>query len=569
MKFCLKVLTVATACLAFGCNEESTKIINVETDQPQECEIDGQVQCDDECIDPNNDPKYCGADDRCKHYTTCDGSSQECQAGSCVPKNSEQPKACEREGLVSCGDVCINPMTNNTYCGADDHCKNFKTCDDLSQECSNGTCVPKNTEQPKACENAGQVKCGDACIDPKSDPKYCGADENCEHYTACDESSQECSAGTCAPKSTEQPKTCETDGQVKCGNACIDPQTDPKYCGADSNCDHYTTCNDLSESCSAGTCVPKSTEQPNTCQIAGQVRCAGACIDPKTNSKYCGADEKCEYYMTCNESSQECSAGACVAKVIEQPQTCQTAGQVKCGESCIDPKNNKKYCGADSNCTHYTTCGDRYACENGICKFDYSTVTASEPSFTTDDGIPNGITYRLINKTGKNICFSGKFKPYIKKGGPHNGWNSDGSGSPTTQELESHITPPTDVSDGWPHWHINDIKLAPNEYKEFSLTEFKQYNGNGTTVQTVVEPMDKYTNGEWYFLAEDNVAAGGPCIKLGFAAMERDKGNKRSNSAYIIHVKPIQASDCKVEKGKKYNLIIDKADTDSKYWYCD
>jgi hypothetical protein len=68
-------------------------------------------------------------------------------------------------------------------------------------------------------------------------------------------------------------------------------------------------------------------------------------------------------------------------------------------------------------------------------------------------------------------------------------------------------------------------------------------------------------------VAEDNVAAGGPAIKLGFAAMEAD--GKRSNSAYIIHVRPVKASDAKIEKGKKYNLVIYKADTDSKYWYCD
>ena len=564
MKFCLKVLTVATACLAFGCNEESTKIINVETDQPQECEIDGQVQCDDECIDPNNDPKYCGADDRCKHYTTCDGSSQECRAGSCVPKNSEQPKACEREGLVSCGDICINPKTNKTYCGADDHCQNFTTCDELSQDCSNGTCVPKNTEQTKACENAGQVKCGDACIDPKSAPKYCGADENCEHYTACDESSQNCSNGTCVNKQFEQPKTCEIAGQVKCVDTCIDPKTDQKYCGADDKCDHYTTCNEFTEVCRGGTCVPKGTEEPQTCAIAGQVKCGDTCIDPKTSQKYCGADENCTHYTSCNESSQDCIGGTCVNKQVDQPQNCNS-GQVKCGNTCIDPKTNKQYCGADANCTHYTTCGDRYICDSGNCEFDYSTVTADEPSFTTDDGISNGISFRIINKTGKNICFSGKFKPYIKKDNPYNAWKTDGTGSDTTQELECHITPPTHCNGGWPHWSVNDIKLAPDEYKEFSLTEFKKYNGNGSFVQTEIEPMEKYTNGQWYFVAED--APGGPGIKLGFAAMEKD--GKRSNSAYIIHVRTIKPSDCKVEKGKKYNLIIYKADTDSKYWYCD
>ena len=253
--------------------------------------------------------------------------------------------------------------------------------------------------------------------------------------------------------------------------------------------------------------------------------------------------------------------------MLFRSKACEVEGQVKCGDACIDPKTDKEYCGADENCENYTACGDQTVCDGGECRYDYDSVTADTPSFATNDGIANGITFRMINKTGKDICFSGKFKPYIKKDGPMNGWNSDGSASPTTQELECHQTPPSSVADGWPHWHVNDIKLAVGESREFSLTEFKEYAGNGTTVQTVVIPMDTYTNGEWYFVAEDNVAAGGPAIKVGFAAMESE--GKRSNSAYIIHVRPVKASDAKIEKGKKYNLVIYNADTDSKYWYCD
>ena len=94
-----------------------------------------------------------------------------------------------------------------------------------------------------------------------------------------------------------------------------------------------------------------------------------------------------------------------------------------------------------------------------------------------------------------------------------------------------------------------------------SAASFKHVSPAGAAVGLPLSEVDRHI----YFVAED--APGGPGIKLGFAAMEKD--GKRSNSAYIIHVRTIKPNDCKVEKGKKYNLIIYKADTDSKYWYCD
>ncbi len=428
----------------------------------------------------------------------------------------------------------------------------------------------ENANKPQVCETEGQVKCGDTCIDPQTDRRYCGADANCEHYTTCDASLQECRNGSCEPTTThpDQPVKCET-GEHVYDKICEPDSID--HCGA-----HGRACSQeiegwASGKCESGQCVPEQCESHkhlngNSCEDDSAAHCGSADINCATAIE--------------GWKDGECTDGTCVVSSCTDgyhltttnscepdPQGCEIAGQVKCGDTCIDPLRSAAYCGADEHCEHYTACSDNYLCSDGACKYDYDSVSANDPSFATDDGIPDGISFRLINKTGKDICFSGKFKPYIKKDGPHNGWNSDGTGSPTTQELECHITPPTSTDDGWPHWHVNDITLANGESKEFSLTEFKEYQGNGSFVQTITIPMDTYTNGEWYFLAEDNVAAGGPSIKLGFAAMEND--GVRSNSAYIIHVRPVKASDAMVQKGKKYNLIIYQADTDSKYWYCD
>ena len=272
-----------------------------------------------------------------------------------------------------------------------------------------------------------------------------------------------------------------------------------------------------------------------------------------------------------------CEAGACVATICKDgyaittsktcEKFCKINGQVKCGEECIDPATSQDYCGADEKCGNYTPCGDYQICENGKCK---DNVSAADPSFATDDGIPNGITLKLINKSGKDICYSGKFKLFIKQNGPQNGWET----SDKTYELECHLTPPTHEEGGWPHWHENKLTLAPDESKEYDFTEFTEYKGNGSYVQTVKVALDTYVNGTWYFFEKDNsgfIESGGktgvPAIKLGFAALNQD--GTRGDNAFILHVRPVKASDSKLEKGKKYNLIIYEAVTDSKYWHCD
>ena len=466
MKINIGCLVVVVASLFIGCTEDS-RIGNVDNDA---CKTEGQGKCGDE----------------------------------------QAPQACEIEGQVQCKNVCINPKTNNTYCGADENCQHFTTCNDLLEDCREGACVAK-TQQPQACEIEGQVRCKNVCINPKTNNTYCGADENCKQFTTCDDLLEDCREGACVPKTSVQPKSCQTAGQIMCGDVCVDPLTSLAYCGADENCEHYTACDALSQNCSAGTCVNKSPE----------------------------------------------------------PQPCQTAGQVKCGDVCIDPLTNQTYCGADAKCEHYTTCGDKQSCEGGTCHLN---VSASDPSFATDDGIPNGITLRLINKSGKDICYSGKFIMYIKENGPQNGWGNDNK--PIGYGLPCHLAGPSNENGGYAHWHENKFKLKPDEYKDYDFTEFIDYSGNGSSVQKVAIPIDKYVNGKWYFYPDNNVlfessngAGGIPAIKMGHAAMEQD--GTRGDHAFLLHVRPVNANDGKLEKGKKYNLIIYEAVTDSKYWYCD
>ena len=62
-----------------------------------------------------------------EQQNTCDPSCKEnktCQNGVCVD-NSEQPKNCSTPGYVMCNNACIDPMTSNQYCGANEQCKGY------------------------------------------------------------------------------------------------------------------------------------------------------------------------------------------------------------------------------------------------------------------------------------------------------------------------------------------------------------------------------------------------------------------------------------------------------------
>ncbi|MBO4351699.1 MAG: hypothetical protein J6A01_12265 [Proteobacteria bacterium] len=443
-------------------------------------------------------------------------------------------------------------------------------CNDDSGNGSNNT-KPEEVAQPQACEIEGQVRCGDACIDPKTSQAYCGADEKCEHFTACGEN-QSCSEGKCtavkpATGEDEQPVSCET-GEHEYNKTCEPDSVD--HCGThDKSC--LTVEGWADGKCESGQCVLEQCQ--SGMHLNGDV-CELDTIE------HCGSTENNCANAIEGWKEGACSEGACIvascmdgyhiteAKTCEQdPQGCETDGQVRCEDVCIDPKTSQAYCGADEKCENYKKCEDNESCKDGVCERN---VSADDPSFATDDGIPDGITFRLINKSGKDICFSGKFKVYIKKGGPQDGW-AEGA---TTYELECHLSAPTSEAGGWAHWYENKLTLAPDAYRDYDFTEFTEYWGNGQNVTTKIVPLDEYVNGQWYFFSEDNPgfiasngAGGVPAIKLGFAAMKDD--GTRGDNPFLLHVRPVKASDGKLEKGKKYNLVIYEAVTDSKYWHCD
>lgn len=115
---------------------------------------------------------------------------------------------------------------------------------------------------------------------------------------------EDTSTTTMGEESTSTTGGCMGD-QVLCDGACIDPATDPDYCGAVDDCMDQN----------AGTVCGKGQEcVDGQCECMMGLLCDGACIDPQVDLLYCGAMDDC---MGPNAGEQcmlsaECVAGACV-----------------------------------------------------------------------------------------------------------------------------------------------------------------------------------------------------------------------------------------------------------------
>jgi hypothetical protein len=197
-------------------------------------------------------------------------------------------------GTVRCGTECIDPLSNPEYCNADATCTMFTRCT-AGQSCVSGRCRTNCT--------AGSIFCGGRCVDPSTDPAFCGASGDCaagNAGTMC-MGSQVCSGGACLAM-------CPA-GTVDCGGSCIDPRSNRMNCGASGNCmgpNAGATCGAgevcVNSRCSAGGCA------------TGTIRCGDSCIDPNSNRAFCGASSTCagaNAGVACG-TSEQCVAGACI-----------------------------------------------------------------------------------------------------------------------------------------------------------------------------------------------------------------------------------------------------------------
>jgi hypothetical protein len=275
----------ATAALAFalslmfgaaGCSGDDTPGGTAAPTCPEP-----QTLCDDACYNLQSSPQACGA---CG--TTC-ADGEVCSEGVCT-------LVCAA-GLVECGGACIDPLTDRGFCGASQNCEGpaaGSVCDD-TEVCSGGTCQTNCT--------GGTLLCDGRCADPDYDPDYCGATADCAGENAGEvcATNEVCDQGACRSE-------CGPDNLV-CGSSCIDPMTNPNFCGASDDC----TDGNAGEVCAAGSACVDGTCQPNCPE--GQIICNGQCVDPMTNPNFCGASGTCtdaDAGRAC-DGNQACLGGTC------------------------------------------------------------------------------------------------------------------------------------------------------------------------------------------------------------------------------------------------------------------
>jgi Stigma-specific protein, Stig1 len=180
----------------------------------------GELSCDGTCIDPYTDNMHCGASGNCQGIS----SGVMCGGGEVCNGSGVCATSCG-SGELDCNGTCIDPSTNNTYCDATGDCQGANA----GSTCGGGTvCAGSDGCQP-TCQDT-MVECNGTCIDPSTNNNYCGASGDCmgsNAGSACG-SGYVCSGSACVV-------TCPS-GEIDCNGQCIDPNRDNTYCGATTDC---------------------------------------------------------------------------------------------------------------------------------------------------------------------------------------------------------------------------------------------------------------------------------------------------------------------------------------------
>ena len=382
------------------CIEGSCMQNNCSGDTPDLCMVDGSTACLNLHSD---DVMHCGACNyNCSEHATQNATSQSCEEGVCIYVCATGFVNVSTESSV--GSIkCIDPMTDNTYCGAADSenlgeiCKGGTVC--VGGSCVQNTC---SGDTPNLCVVHGANVCKNTNSD---DADHCGAcNYKCSEHAIPNANSESCSDGACI-------YTCATGFvNVSAGTSantikCIDPMTDNNYCGASDATTPGTVCTGGTV-CVEGQCLQndcaENAEAPNLCVIDGQ----NSCKNIKSNdADHCGAcNYKCSDHPIPNANSTSCSGGACVyecAAGFVNVSTGTTTNTIRC----IDPKTDNKFCGAESNSNQGTMCTGGKVCVEGSC------VTNSCTGDTPNLCVVNGRNEcKNINSNDSDHCGACNYK---------------------------------------------------------------------------------------------------------------------------------------------------------------
>ncbi|MCX4243605.1 protein kinase domain-containing protein [Paraliomyxa miuraensis] len=349
------------------------------------------------CADTQSSAEHCGGP-----YLPC-AEPRTCHQGQC--RCDDDQIYCEDECKSNNDRFFLRPE----HCGAcDERC----TADEI---CHHGQCRD-------ACEARGLARCDGDCKALASDGDHCGECGNdCKNGRACVAGTCTCAAGLveasdgCVdPRSNplacgDPPVPCK-DGQLcddgtcrttcggselECAGTCIDPKTDDRFCGAKD-------CRDPKRSGVA--CGPGQSCRKGKCVLscpASQIDCNGRCIDPGTDHQFCGAAPGCTHGRACG-STEQCVGGTCTT-------TC-APDELVCGGHCVDPRHHPTWCGVTGRCEEATACGADELCDQGRCRPRCPAGTLRCDATCVDP--------RSDEHCGRQACPSGSAPP-VCRGGSH------------------------------------------------------------------------------------------------------------------------------------------------------
>ncbi|MGI5829929.1 MAG: hypothetical protein ACOX8U_07170 [Bradymonadia bacterium] len=336
------------------------------------CEYEEGTTTKTKCVDPRTDMQFCGARADC----TGDNIGMRCAEG----QNCENGECQCPSGYVICDGTCIDPNTNKTSCGAKGTCKgdnenevNYKgqTCND-DEICLNRLCQ---------CPGSGMISCNVdgtvKCIDPLSNDDFCGAQMGCVGAQKCttdaDGNISKCVNGKCLVLScTNNKQLCpelDQNGIATGQNVCRDLFSDKNHCGAcnfECNSSKYPNTKLAEPACAGGICQYDCNNAYENCGSVVEPLCLSH-GDMTTNHQHCGqCNVNCLTGAVidagdCVGGNCYCEGGTCKkAAVTCDPGICQLTATLE--KPCVD---TVELCGnACKNCTENAT---NASCENGLC----------------------------------------------------------------------------------------------------------------------------------------------------------------------------------------------------------
>ncbi len=343
--------------------------------------------CGKECVDFKTNVNHCG------------GCGKACAPGVLCNDGNCQIDEC-RTGQISCNGVCVDPLTSPTNCLAKGNCsddnpesENYKgfvctgakeVCltwgegDNLQGKCAISDC---SGEETLCATNSNE---GNKCININSDDeKNCGAcNYACSSHPVPNATSNECRAGECLYQ-------CDTGyinvsaSSTASGINCIDPKSNSEYCGATGSEEGQT-----GEKCATGqVCVDGECVQ-NSCS-GSQTLCSTSagnqCVEIKgSDTENCGAcGYSCESGKPVNTTVDGCVAGECQYQCTAGLVNV-SASSTATGIKCVDPKNDNTYCGAEGASATGVACESGKVCVDGKCV--QNSCSGSETLCSTSSG---------------------------------------------------------------------------------------------------------------------------------------------------------------------------------------